>query len=236
MHESGLPTSAILYESEYAYWPWGEVLLEVTSLVCELAPPGGRVLDYMCGTGYLLDKIKRRRPDLACEGCSLMPEYIEYGHASYIGVDLEICDVFEYLPRGVPDIVLCTAGIHHLSWEKQPDFVAKIAREMHEGGVFLIAEELIRAWDDEASRREGVLELHTHLLRHLIQSHAPIEIIGTAVDVLRADLAMHEFKLDRARLLELAGANFVLERERRVWPPGGDLAFGDTVFVYRRRA
>ena len=56
------------YELEYFFWPWGRLLEEVAEYVINKAPQEGFVLDYMCGTGFLLHHIGIRRSDLILAG------------------------------------------------------------------------------------------------------------------------------------------------------------------------
>ena len=86
------------YEEEYDYFPWGQLLKQAEERICMAARPNATILDYMCGTGYLLSRVSRRRPDLHLFGCSLIEQYIEYGAQRYSGVTLACCDVFDYVP------------------------------------------------------------------------------------------------------------------------------------------
>jgi len=231
----GLPASARVYEREYEYWPWGEVLSQVSKMVADGARRGARVLDYMCGTGYLLHRIKTLRPDLECAGCSLMPEFIAYGQQQYPEISLHLCDAFHYVPEAPCDVVLCTAGIHHLPWLKQRPFVAKVAAEMVLGGTFIVADEMVSDWFDERSRRAAVLAMHTRLLNYVVERDAPVEVLTAVSDVLRADLSMNEFKFSERHLTEYTADLFELEGRVRVWPTEDGIDYGDMIFVYSKK-
>ena len=49
-----------VYEREFEFMPCGELWDDIASLVVDEAPPNGNCLDLMCGSGFLLGKIKGR--------------------------------------------------------------------------------------------------------------------------------------------------------------------------------
>jgi 2-polyprenyl-3-methyl-5-hydroxy-6-metoxy-1,4-benzoquinol methylase len=60
-----------LYEQEFDYWPWGNLLQQITEWTVANAPTATSILDYMCGTGYLLNSISALRKDLSVTGCDI---------------------------------------------------------------------------------------------------------------------------------------------------------------------
>src|SRR5437870_4892471 len=81
-----------IYEAEYKFWPWGRLLAEAAACAISTAPRDGHVVDYMCGTGYLLNLIQSKRPDLSLEGWDILQSYIEYGRRRYPNVVLHCGD------------------------------------------------------------------------------------------------------------------------------------------------
>lgn len=229
----GLPHSAKLYEREYDYWPWGMLINFVASWIEANAPKGARILDYMCGTGFLLHKIMDTRPDLDCYGCSLIGEYITFAKQAYPEITFEGCDARQYVPPKPPDIVLCTAGLHHLPYEEQAGFVAKVASELAPGRWLVIGEELVAPSDHEEGRRLAILELMVEAIKYMISKRAPPEVLGTATDVLKADLILQEYKLDRGGLMRMLVPFFDVQGVERIWP-AEEKEFGDFVFICRR--
>ena len=230
----GLPASAALYEMEYEFWPWGLVVEQLRSWLVEHAPDDACIIDYMCGTGFLLNSLKSCRPDLRCFGCSLTAEYIEYAQSQYPEVSLSICDAREYVPPCPPDVVICAAGLHHLPYDQQPVFLQKIASELEPGKWLLIAEEVLPVAENEQERRVGAVNLHAASIKYMIKQGAPIEMVLTALEVLTADLLLEEYKVSRRRLREIVLVDFEIVDERCVWP-AEDCGFGNLILFCRRR-
>ena len=230
---SGLPGAAETYEGEYNFWPWGMLLSFVANWVEVNAPTNANILDYMCGTGYLLNQVAQRRQDLHCFGCSLTPEYIDYAKRKYTRIQVDLCDAREYQPISNPDIVICTAGLHHLPWNSQGLFLEKIASEMESGKAFVVGEELIRSFKNEKERRISVIEMNTAVLKYMTEREAPSEILVTAADVLKADLSGIEYKIDKPTIENILCSHFLIEDQIRLWPKN-EQEYGDYVFICRR--
>ena len=231
---SGMPNAAETYEGEYGFWPWGMLLSFVADWIEKYAPANATVLDYMCGTGYLLNIVAQRRQDLRCFGCSLTPEYIHYAKRKYTKIQVDLCDAREYQPATRPDIVVCTAGLHHLPWNSQESFLQKVASELTTGKTFLLGEELIRRFTDEKERRMAVIEMNTEVLKYMTEKQAPANILVTAADVLKADLAGLEYKIDKATIENMLSSNFQIDDQIRFWPEN-EQGYGDHVFICQRR-
>ena len=216
-----------VYEAEYDFWPWGRLLNSLAEwVVCE-APQQAVVVDYMCGTGRLLHLVSQKRPDLKLFGCDISKEYVNYGQAKYGRVHLEVADALTHQPSEKPDMIICAAGIHHLSPPNQSIFVRKAAKELTVGGLFIVGEEVVRGWSDERDRRGAVLELSVALLDDLIANSAPDEQIEAAVGMLKRDLfQIGEFKSSLDEMLTLLRSRFCIKRLVHVWPADGR-PFGD---------
>jgi hypothetical protein len=168
-------------------------------------------------------------------GCCLDLPYVEYARQNYPHIEIDQADALNYTPRTQPDIVLCTAGLHHLTEDQQPRFVNKVAREMKTNLYFLVGEVLIRECADERERRLAVLELSSALIRHLIERDAPDEVIEPAIDVLNGDLfKMGEHKFAKSKLVSMLEPDFHLDRIEQVWPRSTK-EFGDFLVVCRKK-
>ncbi|MDO8544479.1 MAG: class I SAM-dependent methyltransferase [Opitutaceae bacterium] len=229
-----MPTPEI-YEEEYRYWPWGKALNLAAKWAVRFAPSGGVVLDYMCGTGYLLHQIARKRNDLRLVGCSLTASYVRYGRQKYPELELTYRNALRYKPRRMPDLVLCTAGLHHLSPNEQPRFVRKIAKEMAPNRWLILGDEVIRPYTTETQRRSAVIDLAMALIRHLVAQRSPPEVIQAALDVLQNDLFQAgEYKTSLANVKRLLAPYFVVRRVVRTWP-NRPAPFGDYLLLCQRR-
>ncbi|MBA7695855.1 hypothetical protein ES703_104495 [subsurface metagenome] len=169
-----------IYEKEYRFWPWGKLVNLVAGWIESNAQKLDVVVDYMCGTGYLLNEIASRRKDLKISGCSITPTFIEYAKKAYPRIDVVLQDAFEYKPKLLPDIVICTGGLHHLKRTLQPKFLEKIASELSTGKLFLLGEELIKHYNNENERRIAVIEMVETLISYVERQKAPREVVQVA--------------------------------------------------------
>lgn len=228
--QTNLPTPDI-YEQEYTYWPWGRLLEWVASWVERNAPRNGLIVDYMCGTGFLLNDILSRRPDLSVCGCSITRSYIEWAQQRYRNIGVILEDALSFQPPSHPDIILCTAGLHHLPYEKQEVFLSKVASELQPNGRFVIGEELISIDESGSERQRAVLELWSALMEHAVQAGAPREVLEAAIEVLRGDLFEDgEYKRSQLAMEAMLSKQFSLAEFTKTWPdsPAG---YGDGVWV-----
>ena len=226
--------SAHVYEQEYMYWPWGRLLEAVADWVSSNAPQSAFLLDYMCGTAHLLNRISHARPDLTLAGCSLTSAYIDFAQREYPNIDVVLEDALAYRPKQSPEITICTAGLHHLERHKQPTFLEKTASELVPGGYFLLGEELIAEYGSEKTRRLAVVEMCSALLEHAIESDAPHDLLAAASDVLANDLLERgEFKTCQSQIHDMLERHYVVEQVRQTWP-SDTTRFGDFLFVCRK--
>lgn len=226
-----------IYEQEYLFWPWGSLLDEVTNYVVNNAPVKGVILDYMCGTGFLLNRIGLQRPDLVVGGCTLEPKsYVEYANKKYPEANVVFKDAFDFRPFTRPDIITCTAGIHHLSRNLQANFIQKTAKELQKKGLFLIGEEVIRDYSGEVERRLSTLELFEALTEIAINKNAPDEVIKAAIDMFSNDIFENgEYKCSLIQLQELISPYFEVIHTKWIWPAQDSPNFGDIFLVCKKK-
>jgi hypothetical protein len=230
------PTQALLpspevYEDEYRCWPWGKIIDAVAEWVCAHAGQSTLVIDYMCGTGFLLDLIHQRRPDLRLVGCSLNRPYIDYAKRRYPYIEIYLHDCLTYKPVETPAMILCTAGLHHIERRFHADFISKIANELSAGSSFLLAEEAIRPFKSTMERRMAVLELWTELISFCLTRTPSIEVIEAATTAFVNDLFERgEYKLTCDEIKTLLQNHFAIQSMIKTWPQG-DVQFGDFLFI-----
>lgn len=223
------------YEEEYKYWPWGQLLAVAANWVCEHAPRGSVILDYMCGTGFLLDSISKLRPDLKCAGCDLAEEYVCYAKSKYPHLNIACRNALQYRPDARPQVVICTAGLHHLRRDEQANFLSKVSAEMESGGLFVLGEELIPSYDTPTERKGAALKLGFAVLSSAIANGATDAVVAAAVDVLGNDLVERgEYKLSEPMLLAALEPAFKVFAVHRIWPEG-DADYGDVLYLCTRR-
>jgi hypothetical protein len=223
-----------VYEQEYVYWPWGLLLGEAADVVAARAPTGALIVDYMCGTGFLLSRVLSKRPDLSALGCDITESYVEYGQEMYPEVELVAGDARVYEPVQRPGLVVCTAGLHHLARADQPAFVEKVHRQLPSKGYFIIGEELIGAYEDEAGRRGAIVQMFAALMGFIKQSDAPEQVVEAAADMLVNDWCERgEYKSSKAEIEKMLKPYFRVVSARRVWPKRSS-GFGDWLFVCQK--
>jgi hypothetical protein len=223
------------YEQEYVYWPWGRVLAEAVEIVVARTPPSGLVVDYMCGTGFLLSKVVSKRQDLSALGCDINEQYIDYARRVYPEVNFVVDDARTYEPARRPDLLVCTAGVHHLARSDQPAFIAKVSRELPSGGCLVLGEELIGDYIDEPQRKRRVLEMFGELMFFLEKTRAPEDVVEAAADMFVNEwCARGEFKTSRAELEGMLDPYFRIVSARQIWPRKAS-GFGDWLFVCQKK-
>lgn len=230
-----LPSPEI-YEAEYGSWPWGRLIESVAEWVVESAPRNATVVDYMCGTGFLLRGVARRRVDLVLIGCDVNRRYVQYARAHHCGAWYRHCDVLHFNPGRPVDIALCTAGLHHLAPKAKSRFLREVATHLGPAGTFVVGEEVLAPYRTDQSRRLSVLGLWLPLLQEIVRRKAQGPTVEAALSVLRADLLQAgEYKTSYATLVRLLNQDFAIRSTKWTWRTGGRLAGDVIVFCQNRR-
>ena len=90
--------------------------------ISRLLPEGGTLLDLGCGSGRLLARLARGRPDVRAIGLDLSEPMLETGRQTLereglaAQVELRRCDITDFdseVPDGL-DVVSCNFALHHL--------------------------------------------------------------------------------------------------------------------------
>ena len=103
-----------------------------------------RVLDLGCGTGRLLEDLRRRLPEAELVGVDPSEGMLAVARrrlAGEPGVRLEVATAARLpLPDASVDVVTTTMSFHH--WEAQDASLREVARVLAPGGRLLIADVL----------------------------------------------------------------------------------------------
>lgn len=226
-----------VYEQEYNFWPWGNVLNEATKIVVRHARQSSCILDYMCGTGFLLDKILSIRNDLSVLGCDIHKPYVNYARVTYPTTKIACADARFYKCKQsiCPDFIICTGGLHHLNRGDQPCFIEKVSDELRQGDFFLLGEEVIRDYRSETERKSAVWEMFSELMRFLARKKPPTEVIQAATDMFVNDWCERgEYKTTHKSLEQMLRPSFEIIFAKQIWPQK-NCAFGDWLFLCQRR-
>lgn len=223
--------SAEVYEREFMHMSWGRLTKEVEALVASRVPKGGKVLDLLCGPGYLLGKLQQLRPDLYYVGVDLEAEFIRHARKRYPAINFEIADALTWISEEKFDVVICTAGVHHILFKQQDFFISRLAHFLRDEskGFVIIADPYISDFSTEKERLLACAELGYAYLVETINNDAPIEVIEAAVGILSNDLFGIEWKTSVAKRRVTLDKYFRSVVEHRVWSSEGE--YGDYYFV-----
>ena len=220
------------YEDGLKYWPYRKSLAAVREHVVDHAPMNATVLDVMCGPGYLLGQIAKRRSDLSLAGVDIDERYVPYGRATYPGVSFEQGDVLAWKPESTFDVVLCTGSLHHIPYAKQEDAIAAIAAMVRSSGFAIISDCYVDDFEGEIERKLAAAKLGHEYLVETIRNGAPDKVVEWTVDILWNDVLEHEYKTSvEKRLLQLK-KHFTDVLTSRIWPShSADTGYGDYVHI-----
>ncbi|MDB4992429.1 MAG: class SAM-dependent methyltransferase [Parcubacteria group bacterium] len=219
------------YEEGLEYWPYKTSLLTVIEYICEHAPQNGKLLDVMCGPGYLFGKIKEKRPDLSLYGVDIDERYIEHGNKTYSGVHFEQGDVLTWRPEEKFDVVVCTGSVHHIPYELQEQAIANIASMASPAGLVIISDCYVDDYSDETERKQAAAKLGYEYIRETIANGGSERVISWTIDILSNDVLMHEFKPSYEKRLPLLEKCFGKVTTIKTWPNANPPGYGDYIHI-----
>jgi len=211
-----LPNSRT-YEKEYKFFPWGILIKEILTEVPLNATKNSNVLDLMCGTGYLLNKIRLKRKDLILTGIDIDKRYINYAKKSYKGIKFICADALDYNPKDKFDLIIITAGLHHVPYKEQRAFVKRVYSFLSTGGKLLVADPYIRDYKNETERKKAAAELGYNYILSTLSKNPPVEIIDASIDIMANDIRKEEYKTSLKKIKSLL-RQFKIIKFRKTWP------------------
>lgn len=222
------------YETGLGYWPYKLSLKRVEEIVQLLAERKGKLLDLMCGPGYLLGRINSQRSDLSLHGVDLDSGNIHLAQKKYPAINFELADVLEWNSDEQFDAVLCTGALHHLPYEKQESLMKKMFDLTKSGGFGMLADCYIDNYSNETERKLAAAKLGYEYLVETIKNGAPPEVIEDTADILRNDVVMAEFKDSLEKRLPTFERVFGKFKIKKIWPNDEIGGYGDYVTFYRK--
>lgn len=224
-----LPTPEV-YELEATYMPWDDLIREVLRQA-KSTPQGGTVIDLMCGTGYLLSKLREKRPDLSLTGVDLELEYVDYAARTHPGIRFVEADARTWQETEKADLVLVTGGLHHLPYEDQEPFVRHLSSLVKEEGRVIVADPYIEPFDNEQERKLAAASLGYNYLYETIKNGAPDEVVRAAAQLIENDVCLVEFKTSVDVMEDVFKTYFHSVWKHRTWPRNSSRFSGDYCFT-----
>jgi 2-polyprenyl-3-methyl-5-hydroxy-6-metoxy-1,4-benzoquinol methylase len=227
-----LPTSET-YEKEFHYMPWGKLINEIKTLVSSQVAQNGKVLDLLCGPGYLLGQLQKMRPDLSYYGVDLESEFITHAKELYPDITFEVADAFEWKTETLYDVVLCTGGLHHLPYNQQESFVEKLSKLIKSDGFAIMADPYIDDFSNEAERKIAGAKLGYEYLAITIRNGATDDVIKAAIEILSNDVQLVEFKSSVKKNKAIFEKYFSKIEMHKTWPDS-ETEYGDYYFILKK--
>ncbi|MFC1613549.1 class I SAM-dependent methyltransferase [Patescibacteria group bacterium] len=198
-----LPSPAT-YDREMIFLPWVSVIRKMIDYGRK-SPKNFKILDLMCGTGYLLGNLSKDRPDLQLTGIDIESQFISYASNQYSAVKFIKDDVLLWKPTEKYDIIFCTGALHHLRYKDQPKLIEKISKSLSniEMSSFFMADSFIRDYHNEMEKKLASLELGNYYITYAIEKNAPADIIEATIDILHNDILDFECKTSICRTEDL---------------------------------
>jgi len=212
-----LPKSEV-YEKEFKFMPWGILIREILTIIEKETPKEGKVLDLMCGPGYLLGKINNIRSDLLLEGVDINEEFIQFAKKKYLNISFEAADVTLWNSTNKYDLILCTAGIHHLPYDKQSSFLEKVSKLLKSEGFAIFADPYIDDYSNEIERKKAAAKLGHEYLITTINKGASDDVIKATVDIIHNDVMGFEYKTSLKKLEPIFRKLFSQIVIKKTWP------------------
>lgn len=228
-----LPTAKV-YEKEFKYMPWGVLIHKLLDIV-KNTKRNAKVLDLMCGPGYLSGKINKMRPDLIITGVDLEKDFIDYAKSKYKKIDFINEDAFKWNSKEKFDLIIVTAGVHHLHWNKQENFIKKISKLLEKDGSAIIADPYIGSYSNEKERKLTSAKLGYEYLVETIRSGGTDDVIKAAIDVMSNDIFLVEWKNSVNRVESILNKYFNDVKMIKTWPKTKNKDYGDYYFILKNK-
>ncbi len=224
-----LPKSEV-YEQEFEFMPWGTLINKILATIQNEAPKNGSVLDLMCGPGYLLGEIAKRRSDLTLEGTDISDEFIQHAQRKYPDISFQVADVLSWTPSKKYDVVLCTGGIHHLPYDRQAPFLETIPALLNPNGFAIFADPYVDDFSNELERKQSAAKLGYEYMVATMKNGATDEIVKATVDILYNDVMGFEYKTSLKKLEPVFRRLFSHVEIDKTWPESKS-EYGDYIIL-----
>lgn len=222
-----------VYEALSIYSPWHLTLNNVLNFIKQQSQADLRVLDFMCGTGFLLNKIKAERPNWELYGIDNNKEFISYAKKNYPNINFSVEDVLDMKGNSDFDIIICAGGTHHLQEQKKRFFLNLIKNSLTPDGVAIIADPFIADFTNESERKLFAAQLGYEYLLYSINRQANTEVLKECIQIMENDMLYLEYKTSIYKFKSILGNVFKDIKVEKSWPASNS-EFGDYYFICRK--
>lgn len=226
-----LPTAEV-YQKEVEYMPWGILINKIEALITETVPQNGTVVDLLCGTGFLLGELQKKRPDIRYVGVDLESEFIEYAQQQYPLVNFQVADALTWESDIKFYAVICTGGLHHIPYEHQKEFIAKLSGLVAQNGFAVVADPYIDDYANEQERKLAAAKLGYEYLVATIKNGATDDVVEATASLIGNDVLKVEYKSAIKKIESYFKEYFKSVERYKTWPEA-DSEYGDYYFVLR---
>ena len=232
LHMQNLPTAEV-YQKGAHYMPWGILVSEIEQYVIGNTPRGGTVLDLLCGTGYILGELCKKRPDLKYIGVDLEKDFITYAQKEYPAIEFHVDNAITWNAEQKYDVVLCTGGLHHISYDQQKEFLGKIASLIRQGGFAIVGDPYIDDYTNEQERKLAATKLGYEYLVATIKNGATDDVIKATASLIENDVLCVEFKDSVKNVEPYLKEYFSFIDKHKTWPKK-KTQYGDYYFILKK--
>jgi trans-aconitate methyltransferase len=222
-----------IYEQFFEFSPWGILINKVVSVIQKEVPQNSTVLDLMCGTGFLLGEICKRRSDLTLEGIDLNDDFIQYAKSKYPSISVQVADILVWNPTKKYDLVLCTGGLHHLTFDKRESVLERASHFLNANGIAIFADPYLDDFSNEVERKQAAAKLGYEYLKSTIEMGAAKEAIEATIDILYNDVLGLEFKTSIKKIEPVLRKYFNKVEINKTWQEN-ESQFGDYYIICKQ--
>lgn len=232
-----MPENPEMYWKTIKYFPYMQTLNTVVALIGELVP-SGKILDVMCGCGFLIYMLAERNKELGFHGVDISPAYVEYAKGQCPNATFEVCDVTLWEPSVQYDAVLCTGALHHLLPDQQFPALQRMYAAVKPGGFMFFTEVVLSNSADQSAekRSEAITTLGEHYTSVARINGAPPDVVSDTCRIMENDLAGREHKQSHKTVESYVRRLLTPKYDViKTWPDyGGHKGYGEYVYTIRR--
>lgn len=176
-----------------------------------------KIIDLMCGDGYLLSEI--RKDKLFLEGIDISRRCINQAKQNYPKINFICEDVFEWKPNKKYNIIICKNGLHNFPENKRKELLKKIHKYiLSDNGFCIFGDPYIDDYSNEEKRRLSILKLYYETMCSTIKADMEGEINDTIHNLFKDLMCHNEYKTSIEKIIPEFNEFFKIKEYKCVWP------------------